>query len=341
MSMTKLKKWIVTWLVFSLLFFLHGADTGTNSATVEAIPNVPSHVYTLFDIAWVLALFGAFGGMLAALSEASLREIRENGIKAYGTRGRFLSCLAIGALWGMGGAMAFGAIASLDNKFENFDEAKRISFAFLSVATGFAGLQFLILISRRLSKEVNEAVKQETDKVRQEMVDNNEKQAKRLEELNDAISALSHALTIPATDLLFPSIVGEAKRKGHKAFQTSSTHRPLVILLARLECECVNKNNYESAINILSEAIGDWRRKKDPFNIDFAALLYNRACYSNKHADSFAEKGNGAKSEEWKERAWKDLQESCKHDKHNKDEAVNDPFLASIINNGTRKWTAL
>ena len=327
---------IILFLFFQFSLIAHAADIQGAEPNMAGTAEV-----NLFDIVWILAVFGAFGGMLAALSESSLREIRELGIKAYGSVGRFFACLGIGALWGIGGAFAFGAIASMDKKFDSFDNSKRISFALISVATGFAGLQFLILVSRRLAKEVDAAVQQRTQQVREELEEKNEKKSKQLEDLNEAQNALTHALSIAPGDPLFNSITHEAKRKAEKAFQEYPANRTLAILFARLECECLSKDNYDRAISLLSETIGDWKRCKKPLDEDFAALLFNRACYSNIKAELVAKAGDDPKAEALRQTAWNDLKESCQLDSYNKDEAHNDASLQSLVNGTTRKWESL
>jgi hypothetical protein len=113
--------------------------------------------------------------------------------------------------------------------------------------------------------------------------------------------------------------------------------RHLGILLARLH---VHFGDYEAAINLLTEVIAEREKRNLPHGIDYAALLYSRACYKNRLAEkrqSTDEEG----AEQLRTTAWNDLKSSIKSDSGNFREAMSDVDLTTLWNNTNRKKDSL
>ena len=275
------------------------------------------------------------------MSECSLKDIREKGIECYGSTGRLLASLLVAALYGIGGALILGIVSALDGKFDDFTQTRRIYFALLSVAAGFAGLQLLMLFRRRLLKEVEDAVEAETLKAHKKIEEETARQVQRESKIRDVIDSLTDALdNLPEEkdskdDPEYRSLAFAAKREATQILLEVPTHRRVVILLGRLEREI---SGYPEAISILTKAIVAWKRSKQPFEANYAALLFNRACYKNRLAEEFSKVSNSVQAEEKRGEAWTDLSEACELDENNKEEAKDDPDLATLYNSSSRKW---
>lgn len=139
----------------------------------------------------------------------------------------------------------------------------------------------------------------------------------------------------PEKDPEYRALAIAAKREATQVLVDAPTQRRVVILLGRLEREI---NGYRAAIDVLTKAVAAWKRLKQPFDIDYAALLFNRACYKNRLAEGLSDSADAEKN---RGSAWLDLQEACKLDEANHEEAKDDPDLSSLYNNGTRRWEEL
>ena len=156
-------------------------------------------------------------------------------------------------------------------------------------------------------------------------------------QLLDAKSALRSVLnsTNPPESQIFRSTAHEAMKKAFSVRKEFPTDRALAILMCRVERAL---NGYESAIRMLTQIITDFKRANKDSGPDFAALLYNRACYKARLGEELQNSGNAnKKSELWKE-AWDDLGESVKLDPANKEEAENDADLNFLPQVKNRAW---
>lgn len=113
--------------------------------------------------------------------------------------------------------------------------------------------------------------------------------------------------------------------------------RHVGIMLARLH---VYFGNYGPAIEVLTQVVLERDKRDLPHGIDYAALLYSRACYRNRVAEQW-----DAKSEEQadalRKTAWEDLNCSVKCDPGNREETDGDKDLDTLWNNTTRKKESL
>ena len=316
-------RWI---LLFVVYFFVSADRIWAQSFPSDGSPPGPS-VPTLWNMAGLVALFGAFGGVVAALSEIPLRQIRDQGIKIFGGVAVFWSCIVISCLQGIAGALAFAGVSALDGKFDVLTQSKEVTFTLLSVATGFAGHKFLLLISRRLTKDIQDEIEQKTEKVRAALAE----EAQKRTNLSAASTALIAAIAAAdgSDQHLFKSTADEALKKAGLAFKDFPCERSLGILWARLE---QRRNGYDSAIDILTKFIAGCRRNNQASGSDYAALLFNRACYRNRRAEQLEENHDAGGASKYRTEAWDDLNKSCQEDFTNKEEAYTDPDLKSLTN---------
>ena len=110
-------------------------------------------------------------------------------------------------------------------------------------------------------------------------------------------------------------------------------------VLLRLSSE-TKPEDYDPAISVLTQFISERRRQQLVKNPDTAALLFNRACYKNRKAEKVSDQSG---QESLKKSAWEDLKLACdpSADPENKEEAQNEPDLASLPNNSDRTWATL
>lgn len=322
---------VAIFLAIALQITANAADT---SATVIETPS--NSIAIFWGITGTLALFGAFGGILAALSAVTLEQIWEEGVKSFGNSKRLWACILISSLQGIGGALVFGGLAAFDGKLtlSDYFTQKYMVYAFLSIATGFAGHKFLLVVSQKLTKDVEETIGKKTEKMRKQL----EEQAEKHGKLIEAVTTLTAALREPDEPAgHFQSVAQEAMKKAEAATQLFPTDRQLGILTGRL---LRRLEGYDAAISILSQFISGFKREGKANSADFAALLYNRACYKNRKAEEAQIRGE-ADVEKIRSEAWEDLKNSCALDLTNKEEAQNDPDLQTLPNGSTRTWINL
>ncbi len=250
----------------------------------------------------------------------------------------------------MGAALAFGGVAALDKKL-TIDHLQ--AQALLSVAAGFAGHKLLLAISSKLTKEVEEEVKKTGDEMKQEVKKTGDEMKREITQyrelvhqelaehdrkrgvLQEAVTTLTAALndSNPPESQIFKSIAFEARRKAELAMREFPANRQLAILVGRLE---VKLHGFERAITLLTQCLSFLKDANNEETKDFGDLLYNRACYKNQLADQ-VQHTTPARAAALKKEAWNDLKESCRLNPSNREEAKNDPDLASLFNESDRQ----
>ena len=113
--------------------------------------------------------------------------------------------------------------------------------------------------------------------------------------------------------------------------------RHLGIMLARLHAHF---EDYEGAVKVLTDVINEREKRHLPHGIDYAALLYSRACYQNRWAEKL-EREDEEHAEQLRTAAWSDLNSSIKSDPENLKEAIGDDDLKTLWNNANRKRDSL
>jgi hypothetical protein len=308
-----------------------------------------------------LAGFGAFGGVLAALSHVSVSAIIKDGIAAYGSGEKLAGICLLGALWGAGGALAFGVILSLDDKFDEplCDPKHQVLLACTAVVAGFSGIRMLNLVRSKIEQQAEDASKQAESAAQtagaaqqkaaatENQVSEMKRQASEVESRVEHTVQLSQALSYAASVLntisrptlnsepqLDAKLAQRAINELNKAREHFPTLRLLGIYLGRLHR---GLGQYHEATVVLQEMLSARRDRRQQQQTagdlsiesvkDDAALMFNLACYemlmSRKAADE-------KKKAELKERAWAHLKESCQIDPDNIKEAKLDSDLTEL-----------
>lgn len=240
-------------------------------------------------LAW-LAIFGAFGGILATLSEVPIQRILAEGSRAYGTPGRLLWGMLVGSAWGVGGAVSFSIILVLDHHVSDsrFQMAEtRILLAGIGVAAGFAGIRLLKLVGGRLERQVGEIVDKKTAAFESTTDAKLEQNTGAIALLTEALSNASGVLAIPDEERSADPRRREAIEKLEMARVAFPTLRSVAIYLGRLY---KGLKDYRGGMEVLTEFLDARRKTGIQKNGDDAALLYNRACYTALAAENAADR---------------------------------------------------
>lgn len=114
--------------------------------------------------------------------------------------------------------------------------------------------------------------------------------------------------------------------------------RHLGILIGRIYKHFLE---YEDAIKVLTQVIEEREKRELPHELDYSALVYNRACYRNLEAAEYEKKGQSQRAHALRAEAWQDLIESVGIDAANISEATEDPDFQGLWNDTDRKRDAL
>jgi len=109
--------------------------------------------------------------------------------------------------------------------------------------------------------------------------------------------------------------------------------RHLAILLARLH---VHFGEEYAAIKILTETIEERDKRGLPRDMDYGALLFNRACYQNLAAKKLDNESKW-RAEKLRADAWQDLKRSVEIDPENIPEALQEPDFEGLWNQKDRR----
>lgn len=104
--------------------------------------------------------------------------------------------------------------------------------------------------------------------------------------------------------------------------------RRLAILLGRLY---KHFHDYDAGIRVLTEVMAERDKKQLPQDVDYAALLYNRACYETLRAATI-EASDPREAQALRGLAWRDINFSIALDPTNNREAKEDPDLVTLWN---------
>ncbi len=130
--------------------------------------------------------------------------------------------------------------------------------------------------------------------------------------------------------------VEEALQQLKNARAKSPTNRLLAILIGRL-LNALQRT--KEARSILKETLAERREANISINKDDAALLFNAACYENLEAED--PNLTPIEAENKRKQAWEDLQQACKLDPDNKNEAIKDEDLRTLFKTGEREAASL
>lgn len=156
-----------------------------------------------------------------------------------------------------------------------------------------------------------------------------EKTDRYLELIYDLTFAF-HVLSVRLDDPEWDAARHDAKR-GLLAWRRElADSRRLAILLGRLY---KHFRDYDAAVRVLTETMAERDKKQMPQDVDYAALLYNRACYQTLNAAKL-EHLQPQRARTLRSQAWKDLNFSIALEPENKSEAKGDPDLQTLW----REW---
>jgi len=152
-----------------------------------------------------------------------------------------------------------------------------------------------------------------------------EKTDRYLELIYDLTFAF-HVLSVRLDDPEWDAARHDAELKLHEWRRELPDSRRLAILLGRLY---KHFRNYEAGVRILTDAMADRDKKHMPQDTDYAALLYNRACYQALSAGQLG-RSDAQRARTLRYQAWKDLNFSIALDPDNQKEATGDPDLHTL-----------
>jgi hypothetical protein len=190
-----------------------------------------------------------------------------------------------------------------------------------------------------------EKVKKESEEFAEETKKRIEANETHINQLSSSFQALADTLTF-AFAALDPGRTGPewdaARRDVIRQLESLRVSFPVDrrvgILLGRLHRFF---GEYEDAVNVLTAVLEERDKRKMIRDFDYAALLFNRACYENLIADLAKERCEFASAEERRSDAWNDLNDCVRLDPANKAQASKDPDLETLWNAQNRSPDAL
>lgn len=148
----------------------------------------------------------------------------------------------------------------------------------------------------------------------------------RYVELIDDMTFAFHVLSVRLDDPEWDAARHDAKRALLEQRRELPDSRRLAILLGRLY---KHFRDYDAAVRVLTETMAERDRKQMPQDRDYAALLYNRACYQTLNAAKL-EPLQPQRARTLRSQAWKDLNFSIALEPENKSEAKADLDLQTL-----------
>ncbi len=168
-----------------------------------------------------------------------------------------------------------------------------------------------------------------------------EEQLRLIDRFADFASDLTfafHVLSEKSTDRVWQAERRASQQQLEARRRDFPTLRRLGILLGRIH---KHFGEYDLAINVLTEVMQARDDRQMPQDIDYAALLYNRACYRNRAAEEAQKKHDLANAQVFRKDAWLDLNRSVQIDSNNGPEAFDDKDFETLWNDHDRKKGAL
>jgi hypothetical protein len=150
----------------------------------------------------------------------------------------------------------------------------------------------------------------------------------RLIELVYDVAYAFHVLSVKLDDPEWEAARRDAEKSLQAWRRKMPSSRRLGILLGRLYKRL---HDYDAAIRVLTEVLRERDNKQMPQDPDYAALLYNRACYQTLKAEEL-QKLDPSETRSLRSQAWKGLNISIALEPENKDEAKDDPDLQTLWN---------
>jgi len=270
------------------------------------------------DVLLCFALSGAFGGVLGAIQVADISTLLRSSLSAHWTPFRAYNvtlALVIGALGGIGGAIAAMLVMALDSKIAiPVQDTHRLIYIGMGTVAGFLGFKLLGKIAERVGTwlEIEKEVKKQVERSTTEII---AQERKRADELISAITKALAAQEPHASERVVADAVAALERVRGEA----PDNRTAAMMLGWLYAS--KQNDIKKAIAVLTDALGAMkaRRTEEPQNV--ADVLYNRACYFYRLAEGAQE----AEKSNLKASMYKDLEDSVRLKPENAQDALNEP----------------
>lgn len=273
----------------------------------------------IFDIIMWVSIGGVLGGIAEYLRRIAYRDGAHRALVINGHelfQRPFILLLVASAIIGLSGALAFQFILISLKWISLTHTPEDILFLLsVSVAAGFGARILLPEITERLRDQLKK-LRAETDQLTTKAEGAAEKaEAAATEAKQAAIITRAVAALTPGTP------VGDKKSSIKELMpihEKEPKTRRFVILLGRLHRAL---KDYPTAISVLENFIA-LKEKDDEHDDDYAAALYNRACYWRLLWEKTTEE---TKKEEYKKMALESLARSIKISEENKADAKSDP----------------
>jgi sulfur transfer complex TusBCD TusB component (DsrH family) len=217
---------------------------------------------------------------------------------------------------------------------EGMDQVKWV----ISIAVPVVGGIFLLLnwkSGRDIRSQVNARFKVAVeDQIEQRMagldsyVEENRKRIEQTDQFLELIYDLTfafHVLSVKLDDPEWDAARRDAERRLQEWRRQLPDSRRLAILLGRLYKHFCK---YDAGVRVLTEVMAERDKRLLPQDGDYAALLYNRACYETLQASRLEKSDRQARA--LRNQAWKDINFSIALEPDNKAEAEADPDFASL-----------
>jgi hypothetical protein len=220
---------------------------------------------------------------------------------------------------------------------------------FVAIMAGLA-IAILTLLNLKSAKDIRTQVNARfkadvdalvTDKVAQfeTFVEQNKKKIEetstQLNELSASFGDLVEGLTLSFAALDKHRIGAEwdaSRRDAIRKLEALRNKFPVMrtvgILVGRLHASF---DDHEVAIKALAEVQEERDRRRMAPDSDYAALLYNKACYRNRLAEKAEKQNDFSAAQKFRTDAWNDLSCSVQFDPTNKSQAISDPDLETLL----------
>lgn len=293
-------------IVIAIAFFNY-LITNTSCATTNT--ELPLKVIFL-----VTVFFGGFGGILQAVNSLAQDIKTEKGELNISFFYRRTFDILGAVCLGIGGALAINYFLVAINKLDITNNPKNIMCLIgLNTVAGYLGRRALAGIAGKVEREL-QAFKTKTIEVEGEI----KKEVSLSNALENSYIALNTGIYTDVKDAI----------KNLVSFREQfPTHRKLAIILGRLYKKL---EEFDDAINVLTVFLRN-KEKKNEIDIDYAAALYNRACYNTlAYAEAAKIKRPSVSHYQLKTNALEDLRKTVGLNPDHKKDAAEDKDFDSI-----------
>jgi hypothetical protein len=239
---------------------------------IDSAPGVGAgSAWEFSEVILITAIGGAFGGFVEMLSSIKLTDGQFKIWNELLRWSKFWRLVLIQFLLGICGAMAVIFVFSSTTWFPQNDTTQtKLWLLTLSVVAGFGARRFLPIVTKRLEAKIND-LEDKIDREREDTALNFQKDHIR--------AAVSRALAVLAPNVVTTKTEIHAQLLELQEILTKyPTERSVVIVAGRL---CRTNEEWNEAISLHSTFIAH-KEKRGELDVDYADVLYNRACYRCK-----------------------------------------------------------